>query len=141
MWRSRPLWTVATIVLLPACVATAVRHGAPATITLLAFVLLPDVSLIGAFDPDRPGMLRPHRVPFYNVAHSPQLPLTLMALTGTISLVAGQALPAAREVVIAGLAWLLHIAIDRALGYDLRTSDGAVRRSDDTLPVPACSRA
>ena len=84
-----------------------------------AALLAPDLPLLVPGAWAERGLLRPRAVPFYNAAHMLAGPLLLMgtgALLGVPTLVG----------VAAG--WLVHVAVDRAAGYDLRDRDGDVRR-------------
>jgi len=65
------------------------------------------------------GQLHPRAVPLYNALHRIAGPAVLLAAVVIGSL--GQAW------LIGGLAWAFHIALDRALGYGLRTRDGFQR--------------
>jgi hypothetical protein len=96
--------------------------AAPATWPwLLAFAVAPDLPLLAGMGRDGvPGRLNPRAVPAYNALHMYWGP----ALLGAASLALG---PAA---LTAALTWGLHIAIDRTVGYGLRT------RSGDQRPRP-----
>jgi hypothetical protein len=62
-------------------------------------------------------------VRFYNLLHAPVLALSLAA----IGLILLAFLPTRPWILmIAGLAWLTHIAVDRAVGYGFRASDGSI---------------
>ena len=65
------------------------------------------------------GRLHPRAVPLYNLLHRFWLPLALIA-AGALGLVW-------TGFVLAGVAWVAHIAIDRAVGYGLRTPEGFQR--------------
>ena len=107
---------------------------------IVAFALLPDLTfLAGAGQPHQPGQLPPRAVPLYNLAHRPVVPVVLIVAT-LVVLVAirlqassPENFGAARHVpliaYVAGIAWLAHIALDRALGFALRTPDGWQRSS------------
>jgi hypothetical protein len=87
---------------------------------VVAFGLAPDLPLLlGAGKGLERGRLHPRAVPLYNAAHRFWGPLTLAA----IALVAS--LPAAW--LVGALAWATHVAVDRAVGYGLRTRDGFQR--------------
>jgi hypothetical protein len=74
-----------------------------------ALFLLPDLSMVAYARGPRIGAR------FYNLAHTSVLPLAL-ALIGFL---------VASDVALAiGLAWLAHIAADRALGYGLKRPTG-----------------
>jgi hypothetical protein len=86
-----------------------------------AFGAGPDLALLlGAGAGLARGQLHPRAVPAYNLLHRLAGPTVLLAaaLLGNLG-------PA---WVVAALAWALHIALDRALGYGLRTPEGFQRR-------------
>jgi Domain of unknown function (DUF4260) len=88
---------------------------------LAAFALAPDLALFfGAGTGLERGQLHPRAVPLYNLLHRAWLPLAVVAL-GAVGVV-----PAG--YLVGGLAWCLHVSVDRALGYGLRTRDGFQRR-------------
>lgn len=129
MTNTRWAWLVLALILLPFAIFEAVKYGTVATIVLVTFVILPDVSLIGAFADGVKGMrLKPARVRFYNFMHSVWIPLGLMAAAVVVPLPSlGLGLRPGLELFLAGLAWLLHVAADRAAGFDLREPDGSIR--------------
>src|SRR4051794_9899332 len=87
---------------------------------LLAFGLGPDLALLaGAGRGLARGQLHPRAVPLYNALHRFAGPVVLLALTLALDLGAGLA--------VGALAWAFHIALDRAVGYNLRTRDGFQR--------------
>src|SRR5690348_16636217 len=88
-------------------------HWAPALIGMLG----PDVALLGGMGC---GRLNPRAVPLYNVLHVYGLPMVLMAVAATGVIALGW--------FVLGLAWATHVAVDRALGYGLRTPEGYQRR-------------
>ncbi|HET9974584.1 MAG TPA: DUF4260 family protein, partial [Streptosporangiaceae bacterium] len=59
-------------------------------------------------------------VPFYNAAHRTWIPLALAAAYA----VAPLDVPALFTFLVA---WMLHIAVDRVAGYNLRGKDGFIR--------------
>ncbi len=82
-------------------------------------LLLPDLPLLLPRAWAEHGRLRPWAVPFYNATH---------ALAGPgVLLVAGVATGTSTLTGIAA-GWLVHIAVDRVAGYDLRDRSGALRR-------------
>lgn len=86
---------------------------------LAAFGLGPDLALLlGAGAGLARGQLDPRAVPVYNALHRLWGPLALLV-------VAASALPLG--YFIGALAWAFHVALDRTLGYGLRTSDGFQR--------------
>ena len=83
------------------------------------FAVMPDLALLAGYDPNlAKGQLHPRAVPLYNALHSFVGP-ALLAITAL--LVLGDAW------LVAALAWALHIALDRCIGYGLRTRDGFQR--------------
>lgn len=65
------------------------------------------------------GQLHPRAVPAYNLLHRFWGPIAL----GVVAVAVGLS-PA---WLVGALAWALHVAIDRAVGYGLRTPDGFQR--------------
>jgi hypothetical protein len=87
---------------------------------LAAFGLAPDLALLlGVGKGLARGQLHPRAVPAYNLLHRFWGPAALGTLT-----IAG-VLPTA--FLIGALAWTLHVTLDRAIGYGLRTRDGFQR--------------
>ncbi|NRQ36729.1 DUF4260 family protein [Nonomuraea sp. NN258] len=115
---SRTAWAALAIFLLAFVVLEVVNHGAPALISAILFVIVPDLTLfIGASEGGN-GRLSPRAVPFYNFMHRPWIPLAILVgySFGPIDWV---------PLFVMGLAWLLHVAADRAFGYGLRNRDGS----------------
>jgi hypothetical protein len=84
---------------------------------LVAFGLGPDIALLaGAGKGLERGQLHPRAVPLYNLVHRFWGPLALGAAALALSL------PAAW--LVGALAWATHVAVDRTVGYGLRTRDG-----------------
>ncbi|MDJ1113194.1 DUF4260 family protein [Microbacterium dauci] len=119
----RLLWLALALTLLGFSIFEGVKHGWGATAVLIAAGLAPDLPLIGGFAGG--GRLRRERVRAYNLLHHPLLPLAVAAAGVAVSFVTPDAvwLP----VFLVGLAWLTHIAVDRAAGYGLRAADGTIR--------------
>jgi hypothetical protein len=111
---TRPLQIALAAALLAATVFEAVKHGlwAPAALGLIG----PDIALVSGL---KDGRLNPRGVPFYNALHSYYAPVALLAVAATGWIALG--------FFVVGLAWCAHIALDRALGYGLRTRDGFQR--------------
>lgn len=87
---------------------------------VLAFVLIPDLGLMaGMAHGLNKGQLAPRAVPLYNALHRFIGPGVLAAL------VLGGLLPLVWFA--AALGWALHLSIDRAAGYGLRSIDGFQR--------------
>jgi Domain of unknown function (DUF4260) len=87
---------------------------------LVAFGLGPDLALLlGMGGGLARGRLHPRAVPLYNALHRFWGPVALAAL------VLAADLPVA--YLVGALAWAFHVALDRAVGYGLRTPDGFQR--------------
>jgi hypothetical protein len=85
-----------------------------------AFGAMPDIALFLGIAPGlEKGRLQPRAVPLYNALHRFTGPAALAALTIAANLPSGY--------LVGALAWALHIAVDRACGYGLRTPDGYQR--------------
>jgi hypothetical protein len=86
---------------------------------LWALLVAPDAALfLGIGRGLEKGRLHPRAVRLYNALHRPAGPVAL----ALASIWLGQ------EWLAGALAWLAHIAIDRAVGYGLRDADGYVIR-------------
>ncbi|GAA1959146.1 DUF4260 family protein [Catenulispora subtropica] len=100
-----------------------VNHGAGSWLALVAGLIGPDLTFFaaaGAHEPVRQGQLPRKAVPFYNTAHRTWIPFGL-AVAYTVS-------PVSSPMLFTFLlAWMLHIAIDRVAGYNLRTKEGFIR--------------
>jgi Domain of unknown function (DUF4260) len=116
--------------------ARRIAHGV-LTATLLAFLAFETVehglwgaALFGVLAPDLTllfgggrnlarGQLHPRAVGAYNAAHRFWGPLALMAAASADLIAPGW--------LVIGLAWALHVALDRTAGYGLRTPEGFQR--------------
>lgn len=136
----RILWAVAAVALLAFLIFESAVYGWTAGGVILVFAVMPDVALIGAFDPQHQGRLLPGRVAFYNALHRPWAPLALVVLGAVVPVPLLGGVDGGKLIAFAGLAWLLHIAADRVSGYGLRRSDGSIRpvgRSRTAAPCQA----
>ena len=125
--RVRLIWALFALALIIILTVASATYGWAIGGAVIAFLLLPDVALVGAFDRRRPGMLRPQRVAFYNALHRPWAALVLLGVGAALTLSTFGEATAGRTIAAAGLAWVAHIAVDRASGYGLRDADGAIR--------------
>ncbi|WP_159792159.1 DUF4260 family protein [Puerhibacterium puerhi] len=120
--RVRAAWGALAAVMLAATLVGTITHGGATVALALLGVLGPDLALLaGAGQPHGAGQLPPRAVGPYNLVHRPWLPLAAIA---------GGALldqPAAAALSTLGCAWLLHVAVDRVVGYGLRAADGYQR--------------
>ena len=84
------------------------------------FLFLPDIGLIAGMSSGlEKGQLHPRAVPLYNALHRPVGPIVLALASLVIGI----------DWFAGALAWIAHIAIDRALGYRLRDRNGFIRAS------------
>lgn len=81
---------------------------------LLALFLVFDLSLLGYLRGPRLG------ASCYNIGHSYALP----ALLGAVAVAAAALGEPIDWLGVLAAAWVFHIAVDRALGYGLKTSEG-----------------
>ncbi|MFF9806178.1 DUF4260 family protein [Streptomyces coeruleorubidus] len=117
----RVAWALLGAFLLVWVVFEMIKHaGWVIPLGVLGFIA-PDLSFfIGASGPHQHGQLPRGTVGPYNLVHRPIGPVLWMTVTALLADGPGDnAAP-----FTFGLAWLLHIAMDRALGYGLRTADG-----------------
>ena len=108
-----------TVLLLAVLVVAAAKQGTGYW-QIGVFGLAPDLALfVGVSRGLQRGQLHPRAVWLYNALHRFWGPLALatLALVGLVPL----------GFVIGALAWALHVSLDRAVGYGLRTRDGFQR--------------
>jgi hypothetical protein len=87
---------------------------------IAVFAFAPDLALFyGASSGLAKGQLHPRAVGAYNLMHRFWGPLVLFVLAafGLVGL----------GLLIGALTWAFHVALDRAIGYGLRTRDGFQR--------------
>jgi len=90
-------------------------------LTMIVFAIAPDLPLLlGAAPGLARGQIHPRAVPLYNAVHRFWMPLALIAVA--------LALLRSSSWVVAGLAWLAHIAFDRSSGFGLRSPEGFQRK-------------
>ncbi|MHA3685022.1 DUF4260 family protein [Leucobacter sp. HY1910] len=130
MNSSRLLWVALAVALLIASVSLCVHLGWGTAGIIAVAAVAPDLALIGAFAGG--GRLRPERVRFYNLMHSASLASATLTAGAVLALLTPQ-----RWLLLVGLAWLTHIAVDRACGYGPREADGTIRRTVHRSEVPA----
>lgn len=115
---ARITYAVLTALLLASLLFEAVGHGHWGA--LAAGLLAPDLALLaGGGSGLARGQLHPRAVGLYNAAHRFWGPLALLAAASAGLLGPGW--------FVAGLAWCLHVALDRSLGYGLRDAEGFQR--------------
>ena len=107
-------------ILLLVSVVVEVAHHSTGYWQIAVFALGPDLPLLfGTGDGLERGQLHPRAVRPYNLVHRFWGPIALITLGATGLLETGW--------MIGGLTWAFHIALDRSLGYGLRTSNGFQR--------------
>jgi hypothetical protein len=114
----RVAYAMLTVALLTLTVFEATKHGMwlPALFGLVA----PDLAMLpGAGRDLAQGQLHPRAVPLYNAVHRFVGPVVLMAAASLDVLALGW--------FVGGLAWAAHVALDRTVGYGLRTREGFQR--------------
>ncbi|WP_246055744.1 DUF4260 family protein [Leucobacter komagatae] len=111
------LWLIITVL-------WCVWFGWPAVTVALIFAILPDFALIGAFA--SPGRLKPERVAFYNTMHNALIAVGVLAVGFAVFLLTGAMDGGVWALGLAGLAWFVHIAVDRAFGFGRRDTDGSI---------------
>ena len=86
---------------------------------LVVLAIAPDLALVAGAGPGlERGQIRPRAVPLYNAVHRFWAPAVLVAVALALQSPAWLA---------GGLAWVAHIALDRSLGFGLRTPEGFQR--------------
>jgi hypothetical protein len=114
----RLAYATLAVLLLAAVVAGAIAHSSYWQIA--AFGIGPDLALLyGAGRDLAHGQIHPRAVGAYNFVHRFWGPLAL-GVAGAVAIVPIGFLAGA-------LTWAFHVALDRALGYGLRTRDGFQR--------------
>ncbi len=118
VYSNRFLWASVALALITAITLTVHRSGGGWYV--LAFIMMPDVAgLTGISTTLAKGQMHPRAVPLYNALHRFVAPVLL----GVLAFV--EVIPSVW--LVAALTWSLHIAIDRAVGYGLRTREGYQR--------------
>ncbi len=121
---TRAMWGMSALVWVVVAVLWCIWWGWPATWVVVAFAVLPDIALIGAFA--EPGRLKPERVPFYNLMHNVAVPAAIIAIGFVVLLATGGIAEGVWGIALAGLAWFIHIAVDRVFGFGPRDSEGRI---------------
>lgn len=115
----RVAFAVLGALLLALLVAEAIRHSIGYW-QIAAFGFAPDLALFFGVECGlASGQIHPRAVALYNSGHRLWGPIALAALAALGVLSVG--------FFIGALTWGFHIALDRALGYGLRSNDGYQR--------------
>ncbi|WP_336991463.1 DUF4260 family protein [Leucobacter sp. VD1] len=120
----RVSWGMSAFVWFGFIVLTCVALGWPAVGIAVLFGALPDVALIGGFA--QQGRLKPERVKFYNTLHSMPVPIAMLVLGAVAFFITGGFDGGFWPLALAGAAWFVHIAADRAFGFGFRDADGSI---------------
>lgn len=120
----RVTWGMSAFVWAGVLVLCCLWWGWSAVAVAIVFGLLPDVALIGAFA--EKGRLKTDRVRLYNSLHNMTMPVVMLGLGILLFLVTGGFTEGLWQLALAGLAWFVHVAVDRALGFGLRAPDGSM---------------
>lgn len=120
----RATFGMSAVVWFAVLVLCCIHWGLPATVIAIVFGLLPDVALIGAFA--ERGRLKPERVRLYNSLHIVPVPIGILFVGLLLFLLTGGFDGGIWGVALAGLAWFVHVAADRAFGFGLRAPDGTI---------------
>ncbi|WP_445529206.1 DUF4260 family protein [Streptomyces cyslabdanicus] len=117
-WRS-PRGRMLSAAVGAATFGTGLAVGGVASLPFWVALAAPDLAFLhkGATSPPARGHLSPNTVRLYNTLHDPRL------ATG---LIAAGVLTTSRPLLLAGLGWTTHIAMDRAVGFGIRRPDGAI---------------
>ncbi|WP_327371067.1 DUF4260 family protein [Streptomyces sp. NBC_01217] len=116
----RAAWALLSVLLLIWAVFEAAKYGGWVIVAAVAGLIAPDLSFfVGISGPHQHGRLPRRAVPVYNLLHRPVVAIALM-LTCLVPDSPAVAVP----LFNFGLAWLVHIASDRAFGFGLRTAEG-----------------
>lgn len=117
-------WGMSAAVWFAVIVLVCISLGPIAVIVALVFGLGPDVSLLGAFS--ERGRLKPSRVRLYNTLHTMITPVVLLVIGLIVFFLTGGVNGGFVYVALAGAAWFVHIAADRAFGFGFRDADGTI---------------
>lgn len=124
MGYTRVVWGMSALLWLIITVLWCVWFGLPAVTVAVIFALLPDIALIGAFESQ--GKLKPERVKFYNAMHNAFVAVGVLAVGFAVFILTGGMDGGIWAIGVAGLAWFVHIAVDRALNFGSRAPDGSI---------------
>jgi hypothetical protein len=114
----RVLYAALAVLLLAAIAVEAIAHSNYWQIAV--FGIGPDLTLVFGGGRDMAhGQIRPQAVGAYNLVHRFWGPLALAAAAAAGIVPIG--------FLVGALTWSFHVALDRALGYGLRTRDGFQR--------------
>jgi hypothetical protein len=118
----RVAFAVLAALLLALIAAEAIEHSTGYW-QIAAFGFAPDLALFyGAGRGLAHGQIHPRAVGLYNIVHRFWGPIALAALAALATLGVLSV-----GFFIGALTWAFHVALDRALGYGLRTRDGYQR--------------
>ncbi|WP_158866242.1 hypothetical protein [Leifsonia sp. AG29] len=97
----------------------AIWSGLPWAPALIAWALIDIPSILAGWNqPHEPRMMPERAVPYYNALHY---------LLPPVIATAGAAFAPWPVLTAAFAGWLLHVLLDRTVGYDLRNARGEIR--------------
>ena len=117
-------WGMGAAVWFAVIVLVCVALGPAAVVVAIVFGLGPDLTLLGAFA--ECGRLKPGRVRLYNTVHTMTIPIALLVIGLITFFITGGVDGGFVYIALAGAAWFVHIAADRAFGFGFRDSDGSI---------------
>ena len=120
----RASWGMSAFVWTGFLVVSCFALGWQAAVVIVVFLLLPDLPLIGGFA--EKGKLKPERVDFYNTMHTMTYPIILLVAGAVVFYFTGWLDGGFWGAALAGAAWFVHLAADRAFGFGFRDSRGRV---------------
>ena len=119
MLRSKPLWAVVAASSLALAIWLGVARHAGIW-PIIVFGIMPDIALFaGTGSGLAKGQLHPRAVRLYNALHSLWGPIALALATVGFGW--------SHVWLVGAIAWTMHIAVDRAVGYGFRDKNGFQR--------------
>ena len=118
----RMTWAMSGAVWLVMIVLCCMQWGWPAIGVTVLFMIVPDFPLFGGFA--EKGRLKPERVKLYNTLHVTTIPVGLIVLGAIVLFLTGGFTTGFWALGLAGVAWFVHIAADRAFGFGMRDETG-----------------
>lgn len=120
----RASWGMSAFVWLGFLVLACVALKTPAIILVMIFLAMPDIALVGGFA--EKGRLKPERVRLYNTLHTMTYPIVVLIVGMIVFALTGWVNGGFWPLALAGAAWFVHIAADRAFGFGFRDADGNI---------------
>lgn len=121
------VWVLLTTVVVFEIVRNGYRSGSTSgavvwAVAAFGFFIAPDLTfVIGIGEPVEKGRLPRRVVPWYNAVHRMWVASAFTAAVGGATVLT----PLPPVLLVGGVSWMAHIALDRAAGYGLRNADGS----------------